>query len=66
MRPQVDDTTAKVVEQLADELTEIDVGMLTFDQQLQVVLKQMDDVEFKTGPGGNYRPTAEGRIVGQL
>jgi len=66
MRPQVDDTTAEVVEGLADELTEIDVEMLTFDQQLRVVLKQMDDIKFRAGHGTNKSLTNEGRIVGQL
>jgi len=66
MRPQVDDTTAEVVEQLADQLTEIDVDMLTFDQQLRVVLKQADDIDFSTKPGSNRNLSAEGRIIGQL
>jgi len=66
MRPQVDDETAEVVEQLADELTEIDVEMLTFNQQLRVVLKKMDNIEFSTGNGRNRQITEAGRIVGQL
>ena len=65
MRPQVDDTTAEVVEQLADELTQIDVGMLTFDQQLRVVLQNMDDVQFKKR-GAQHGMTQVGRIVAQL
>jgi hypothetical protein len=64
MRPQVDDTTAEVVEQLADELTQIDVEMLTFDQQLRVVIQNMDDVEFKPRHGSSL--TNIGRIVAQL
>jgi hypothetical protein len=66
MRPQVDDTTATVVEELADELTEIDVEMLTFDQQLRVVLKQMDDIEFASRQAGTRQITNAGRIVEQL
>jgi len=66
MRPQVDDQTAAVVEELADELTEIDVDMLTFDQQLRVVLKKMDGVEFSAGRSANRRLTREGEIVGKL
>ena len=65
MRPQVDDTTAEVVEQLADELTQIDVGMLTFDQQLRVVLQNMDDIQFKKR-GAQTGMTQVGRIVAQL
>jgi hypothetical protein len=65
MRPQVDDTTAEVVEQLADELTEIDVEMLTFDQQLRVVIQNMDDVEFRRR-GASSGMTHAGQIVAQL
>jgi len=65
MRPQVDDQTAEVVEELANELTEIDVEMLTFDQQLRVVLKQMDDIDFRKR-GAQTGMTQAGRIVGQL
>lgn len=66
MRPQVDDQTAEVVEDLADELTEIDVEMLTFDQQLRVVLQNMDDIEFRAASHVSRSLTNEGRIVSQL
>jgi len=66
MRPQVDGETAEVLEQLADELTEVDTEMLTFDQRLRVVLKKVDDIETTTGSASTERATKAGRIIGQL
>lgn len=63
MRPQVDDTTAEVIGELADSVTEIDVEMLTFDQQLRVVLKNIDNIELK-GVGSGL--TTEGQVVARL
>lgn len=50
---------------MADELTEIDVEMLTFDQQLRVVLQNMDDIQFRKR-GAQSGMTQVGRIVAQL
>jgi len=66
MRPQVDDKTAEVLEQLAEEQTKVDTEMLTFDQKLRVVLQNVGDIETATGRGEARRPTQEGRIIAEL
>lgn len=66
MRPQLDDQTAEVVEKLADQLTEIDVEMLTFDQQLRVVLKNSGDITIKGGVADRNKLTQCGKIISML